>query len=138
MVLSAKYHCTEQPYYQINIFLTELLLESMSDVVPPFKKNFSDCSPHMAKSLQESIQNDIDTSERNKTFCLRCYHVYSITLPDLSLYPEGFRHFYLMNIVDADIRQDLQDNKIINWCRTAKTLYPLKTKGEITYMTLKM
>ncbi|CAG2197947.1 A20 [Mytilus edulis] len=102
----------------------------MSDVVPPFKKNFRDCSPHMANSLQESIQNDIDTSERNKTFCLKSYHVYNINLPNLTLYPEGFRHFYLLNILDTDIRQELQDNKVINWCRSAKTLYPLKTKGD--------
>lgn len=103
----------------------------MSDVVPPFKKNFCDSSPHMAKSLQESIQNDIDTSvsERNKTFCLKSYHVFNINLPNLSLYPDGFRHFYLLNIVDTDIKQDLQENKVINWCRTAKPLYPLKTKG---------
>lgn len=114
----------------ITLFLQTNKID-MSDVVPPFKKNFRDCSPHMANSLQESIQNDIDTSERNKTFCLKSYHVYNINLPNLTLYPEGFRHFYLLNILDTDIRQELQDNKVINWCRSAKTLYPLKTKGKM-------
>ena len=110
----------------------------MSDVVPPFKKNFCDCSPHMANSLRESIQNDIDTSDRNKTFCLKSYHVFNITLPNLSLYPDGFRHFYLMNVVDTDIKHDLQQNKVINWCRSAKTLYPLKTKGKGLYIKMCM
>lgn len=86
----------------------------------------------MTYSLRESIQNDIDTSvsDRNKTFCLKSYHVFNITLPNLSVYPEGFRHFYLLNIVDSDSKQDLQENKVINWCRSAKSLYPLKTKGD--------
>ena len=68
------------------------------------------------------------------TFCsfrFRLFHCYSVLLLPLDRYPEEFRHLYSDAIFDLDMKDDLERSKVINWCRTTRPLYPVKTTGKI-------
>ena len=43
--------------------------------------------------------------------------------------PQQFTEMYKNAIIDLDMKDDLERSDVINWCRTAKPLYPLKTTG---------
>ena len=99
---------------------------------PPFKARFEDSCPTATKELRKCIENHVDTSSESQgrvpTFT--SFHNCSIRLPPLDSYPIEFKHWYNLNVVDSDMKNDLQRLKAINWCRTAKTLYPIKTRGK--------
>jgi hypothetical protein len=99
---------------------------------PPFKRKFADSSPTKVRQLAEQIQRDVNgaNQEQGKPFCFKTFHLFSALLPCLRQVSEDFKQFYNLNILDLDVKDDLQRSKVINWCRTAKTLYPLKTRGK--------
>ncbi|KAK3097969.1 hypothetical protein FSP39_014886 [Pinctada imbricata] len=99
---------------------------------PPFKKRFEDSSPPTTKALRKFIESKVDYSAEAKgnIICFLSFYNASIRLPPLNAYPEEFKHWYNLAVVDVDMKNDLQRCKAINWCRTAKTLYPIKTKGD--------
>ena len=42
---------------------------------------------------------------------------------------QQFAQMYKNAVIDLDMKEDLERSKVINWCRTAKPLYPMKTTG---------
>ena len=61
----------------------------------------------------------------------RKYHKYTVSLPPLSSYPDEFQQQYKDALIDLDMKDDLERSEVINWCRTTKQLYPLKTTGNL-------
>ncbi|XP_056014394.1 tumor necrosis factor alpha-induced protein 3-like isoform X6 [Ostrea edulis] len=121
---SAKFYCEEPDLYK---WAYEEIMNT-----PPFKRKFADSSPTKVRQLLEQVQKDVNgtNQEQGKPFCFKTFHFFSALLPCLTQVSEEFKHFYNLNILDLDVKDDLQKAKVINWCRTAKTLYPLRTRGD--------
>ncbi|XP_062608829.1 tumor necrosis factor alpha-induced protein 3-like isoform X3 [Saccostrea cucullata] len=99
---------------------------------PPFKRKFSDSSPYKVQQLLEQVKKDVAGSnqEQGKPFCFKTFHFFTALLPCLKQVNEEFKHFYNVSVLDLDVKDDLQRSKVINWCRTAKVLYPVKARAD--------
>lgn len=97
----------------------------------PFKSKFADSSPTRVSQLINEITEDVNHTNQGqgKPFSLKNFHRYSALLPCLKQVNEAFKHSYNITVLDTDVKNDLQQSKVINWCRTSKVLYPIKTRG---------
>ncbi|XP_061193602.1 tumor necrosis factor alpha-induced protein 3-like isoform X2 [Saccostrea echinata] len=99
---------------------------------PPFKRKFADSSPYKVKQLLEQVKKDVagTNQDHGKPFCFKTFHFFTALLPCLKQVNEEFKHFYNVSVLDLDVKDDLQRSKVINWCRTAKVLYPVKARAD--------
>lgn len=93
---------------------------------------FEKANPRSAKRLRKKIKDDVDQRkfEEGKPLCFMLFHSYSVLLIPLDRYPDEFRHLYSDAIFDLDMKDDLERSNVINWCRTVRTLYPVKTTAD--------
>ena len=56
---------------------------------------------------------------------------YTLILINLEQFPAEFASYLEENIIDVGMKHELENRKIINWCRTVKPLFPLKTRGRV-------
>ncbi len=55
---------------------------------------------------------------------------YSVKLPDFDRLGDAIKKHIKSVLLDRAMQNDLDGLQVINWCRTIKRLYPVKTKGE--------
>lgn len=79
--------------------------------------------------LKDMIMNDVRQEKESKPHFFISMNRYTIILMDFHQFPREFAMFIKDNMIDQDMKQDLTSEAIINWCRTLRPLYPLKTKG---------
>ncbi|KAJ8315296.1 hypothetical protein KUTeg_007446 [Tegillarca granosa] len=121
-----------KPVYEVVIILNGNGATYLKMSGPPFKSKFSLSCPVATEQLRWKIENDVDytQTEKGKPICLKKFNLYSICLPPLNAFPPEFKHWYNICVLDLDMKDDLQRAKVINWCRTAKPLYPVKTTAD--------
>jgi len=59
----------------------------------------------------------------------RVYYKYQIAVSSFNSTPGEFRQMVQDAVYDRDMKQDLENSHVINWCRTTKPLIALKTTG---------
>ena len=77
------------------------------------------------------VQNDVtDPPDPLKPRYLLDMPKHSICLPPLKAYPQDFQDLISKAILDKETKSSLEDSGVLNWCRTAKQLYPISTIGK--------
>lgn len=96
-----------------------------------FLESFGESNPGKQKRALKFVMDDVDfiTKSGGRPHSFRKVSSFTVQLRTFCTYPEDFQRQLLKAIVDVDMQLDLQRQKIINWCRTAKLLLPLKVKG---------
>ena len=56
--------------------------------------------------------------------------IFTLTLPNLDAYPPDFQQFVFDRLIDKGVQQNLEQEKCLNWCRSATRLVPLITTGD--------
>ncbi|KAH3727329.1 tumor necrosis factor alpha-induced protein 3-like [Dreissena polymorpha] len=95
-----------------------------------FKQRLEHSCPGRVKILKELISQDVPVNNGEALLYMSAYSKYQIALPSSKLFPRSFHDAMLEALVDRDMLDDLEQERIINWCRTTKKLYPLKTTGD--------
>ena len=54
---------------------------------------------------------------------------FSVFLPPLDKFPHIFKLNYIRCVIDLDMKNDLQNLGVLNWCKDVKKLYPVITSG---------
>lgn len=87
--------------------------------------------PEKASRLWDQVTEDSASSSRDgAVLILRLFSVFTAALPYFKKYVVDFVARFKDAIVDRDMKSDLEGAGVINWCRTARKLYPLKTTGD--------
>ncbi|KAK3580689.1 hypothetical protein CHS0354_017970 [Potamilus streckersoni] len=99
---------------------------------PGFVSKIEHANENKEKTLRQKIEKDVDYSrvDKQQPFILQTFAAFQSSLINLHDYPDDFRNYFEESFLDMDLLQDLERSKVINWCRTVKRLYPLKTTGD--------
>ena len=98
------------------------------------------------QGLTRSISSaDLTTTERCRTYMERDWKQdapygstnyfattpsFTLTLPALNGYPQDFKDFLYRRIVDYGMKDDLEQQNTLNWCKEATEFLPLSTTGD--------
>ena len=98
------------------------------------------------QGITRSISSaDVSTTERCRTYMERDWKQdapfgatnffattpsFTLTLPALTGYPQDFKEFLYRRIVDYGMKEDLEQQHALNWCREATEFLPLSTTGD--------
>lgn len=104
--------------------------ESMDrDDVSSFCEKFENsCRPKVAE-LRAAILRDVKEND-GQIISIMNYSKYLIALPPLNTFPQEFRDLFKDKYIDLDMQDDLERAEVINWCRTTKPVYAVRTTGD--------
>ena len=98
--------------------------------------------PHLPRSISSA---NLETTKKCTTHIERdlCEHYprgtvnyfhntpsFTLTIPSLRQYPKEFRDYVFRRLVDQRLKEDLEIENVINWCKDASTFIPLSTTGD--------
>ena len=79
--------------------------------------------------LKDMVMDDVAEASETMPHFFQNMAKYTLRLVNLHQFPDDFACFLRENLVDEDMEEDLTKAHAVNWCRTVKKLYPLKTRG---------
>ncbi|KAK7486621.1 hypothetical protein BaRGS_00022146 [Batillaria attramentaria] len=92
-------------------------------------KSFGDSNPEKKRAVEKWVYSNIDYEQIKHGFPICFYRNTSYYLTDLlnlKNCPEDMRRQMLDAVVDRDMQDDLQDARLINWCRNVSSVLPIK------------
>ena len=92
-------------------------------------KSISKSNIHKSEYLKKKLQDYI-TEHQNRPFTIGGMASFTLRLPDFSREEQALHDLLKEKLIDFGTKTDLEEAKVINFCRTIQTLYPLKTAGK--------
>ncbi|XP_052811547.1 tumor necrosis factor alpha-induced protein 3-like [Mya arenaria] len=88
------------------------------------------CCVSVVNLLREFILKDVQPNRGDAIITLKKFNKYQIAIPLLESFSPQLSRNFQDAIFDNDMLNDLESSHIINWCRTTKKLYPIKTTAD--------
>ncbi|XP_050392258.2 tumor necrosis factor alpha-induced protein 3 isoform X2 [Patella vulgata] len=90
----------------------------------PLFKRLEDSNSEKVKKIKKKILENVDYT---RFLTIVNFSFFTTILPSLRSWHDEFRVMIEKAVIDCDMKVDLEQSKVINWCRISQSLYPLNT-----------
>lgn len=106
-------------------------MAASSSALPSFERSISLNDLDSALNVREQVERDLVVPEDAKHRFLRATPHFSFVLPSFRQFDAlDFRKFLYSSLVDVEIFKELENSKILNWCKAVHAMVPLLTLGD--------
>ena len=96
---------------------------------PNLPRAISEANLAMVNNLKEEIRSRV-VGVSGKPHTVKDLTNTTVQLPELRKLPPDFQRMLKEALFDQDMKETLKRAKALNWCRTIRHLYPLRTMGD--------